>query len=127
MKFLLLAFLALSLTSCMTSLWHKNIGHIDLTPRVDIIRGNAPEVCRTGEKTKLTFFIHLLNMPPQDVFVIANDGPELNLFGKDLTVTVGAVCPENYACQHVLKIRVAGKIYEVTATVFDCGTLVKGN
>jgi hypothetical protein len=121
---LFLSFLLLSLITCATS---KNIGHIDLTPRVEILRGNSPEVCMTGEKTKLTFFIHLINMIPQDVFVTANNGPELNLFGTSLTVTLNAECTTGHACYHTLKVRVAGKPYEITSVVFDCASIIQGN
>jgi hypothetical protein len=114
----------LLLTGCAT---HQMSGHIDTTPRVEIQRANAPQLCRTGEKTKITYFIHLLFMPAQDVFFTANEGPELNLFGTNLTVSVNAECKPGYGCLHSLKARVGQKIYTIDTLVIDCGEFLKGN
>lgn len=125
-KFLVCSFLVLSGCSSILgthpfSTLPKSSGKLDKTPRVNIIRGQAPEVCMVGEKTPLVYFIKLLWMEPQKVWIGVNGEPRsLSLFGTELTVNVKALGKPGYATYHELNIEVGEKLYNITTVVLDC-------
>ena len=102
-------------------------GKLDKTPEVFIQRGQTPEVCRTDEKNfTLYYFIHLRWMPAQRLWVADGNGGEIELFGKDFTIRVGARAKAGMMAWFKTEFRTEKQSYYVTTLVVDC-TAPAGN
>jgi hypothetical protein len=102
-------------------------GKLDKTPRVLILRGQAPEVCRTDEKPfQLFYFIHLNFMGPQSLWVEDVKRGELELFGEHFTLKVTTKATAGALTYVETKFRTAQQSYSITTRVMDCKGGVSG-
>jgi len=102
-------------------------GKLDTTPRVLVLRGQAPEVCRTDEKPfQLVYFVHLNFMKPQALWVENLGKGEVELFGDAFTIRVNTRARLGYLTYVETKFRTAQRSFAITTIVMDCRGVANG-
>jgi len=97
-------------------------GKLDKTPEVLILRGQAPEVCRSNEETFwLYYFVVLRNMPVQELFVEDGDS-EKRLYGQHFTIKARARGHIGKLAYTETKFRLNHKSYDITTVIYMCPT-----